>query len=144
VPHARVPPPVGPRVWAWAWAWAWRGVARQAGGERADGRVQVLPLNPRNYRSFSLLWCRWVDCASYRLFVSPSHEFLGWLSPSPWTCIIVEVFRQSNLHFAFWETTYQPPFGFPRPVSLRARSNGRAGASETLIRLRTLHGVCGD
>ena len=42
------------------------------------------------------------------------------------------------------ETTSQQPFGFPHPVPLRARRSGRAGASRTLVRLRTLHGVCGD
>jgi hypothetical protein len=52
----------------------------------------------------------------------------------------------SLVHFSlhFRETTSQPPFGFPRPVPLRARSKGRAGAFETLVRLRTLHGVCDD
>ena len=54
-----------------------------AGRRRAGGRGQVLTLNPHNYGSFSLVWWRRVDCASYRLCVSPSPEFLGWLSPSP-------------------------------------------------------------
>jgi hypothetical protein len=55
VPHARAPPPLP-------------GVASQA-----SGRGWVLPLNPHNYGSFSLLRWRRLDCesfASYRLFAS--------------------------------------------------------------------------
>ena len=79
MPHARAVAAAAGR--------AWSGRGRQAGRWRASGRAggrgQILPLNPHNYGSFSLLWWRRVDCASYRLFVSPSPEFLGWLSPSP-------------------------------------------------------------
>ena len=46
--------------------------------------------------------------------------------------------------FRFGETTSQPPFGLSRLVPQRARSDGRAGVSGTLVCLRTLHGVCGD
>jgi muconolactone delta-isomerase len=53
-----------------------------AGGERTSGHGPVLPLNPHNYGSFSLLWWRRVDYASYHLFMSPSLEFLDWLPSS--------------------------------------------------------------
>jgi hypothetical protein len=128
VPHARAASAASPAVGV-----AWRG--RWRASEQASRRGQVLPLNPHNYRSFSLLWWRRVDCASYRLFVSPSLEFLGWLSPSPWSGIKFEVFHQSNPPFASERPHISRPLVFSRPVSLRARSDGRAVASGTLIRL---------
>ena len=77
---------------------------------------------------------------------SPSPGILRCLSPFP-SHPYIRVLRQSrslssatapernHISAAFW---------LPRPVPLRARSSGRAGASRTLARLRTLHGVCGD
>ena len=102
--------------------------------------------------------------------VSPSSGILRYLSPfpsQPYICsppsVQISVFRNRSREKPHLSCLLASPqsrspssatapkrnhisaaFWLPRPVPLRARSSGRAGASGTLARLRTLHGVCSD
>ena len=128
MPHARAPPPpAGP----------WQAGDERAGVARFCHLIHILTGVSLFYGGGELIAS--VTVSSCLRLLSSSAGFLPprrrHKSRSPPSV-------QSSLRFR--ETTSQPPFGFPRPVPLRARSNGRAGASGTLVHLRTLHGLCGD
>jgi hypothetical protein len=133
------PPPPLPPAGPWPLPWPWQG--RQAwlvfchlihiitGVTPFDGGGELIALVT-------------VLSAS----VSPSPGILRCLSPFPLQPYIRSP-RQSrsrssattpernHISAALW---------LLRPVPMRAWSSGRAGASGTLARLRTLHRVCGD
>ena len=126
------------------------GRGRRAGGRRAGGRAWpvfchlihiIMGVTPFDGGG-ELIASVTVLSAS----VSPSPGILRCLSPFP-SHPYIRVLRQSrslSSATASERNHISAAFWLSRPVPLRAQSSGRAGASETLARLRTLHGVCGD
>jgi hypothetical protein len=124
VPHARTCHRHCRLGWAGPRPWAWHGVVwhGEAGRQCAGRRGWVLPHNPHNYESFSLLWWRRLDCesfVSYRLLASPSPGLVRSLFASLPRAYIQKSSVNLLLLRSCKNTTSSVACWFSRPSSLR-------------------------